>query len=65
VQVLSATERGDLASFLLDSLGKDEIDDHSYRTEIAQRSAAIRSGQAIGRPLEDVLAELRETKLSH
>jgi len=65
VQVLSATERADLASFLLVSLGKDEIDDHSYRTEIAQRIAAIRSGQAIGMPLEDVLAGLRETKLSH
>ncbi len=63
VQVLSATERADLASFLLDSLGTDEIDDHSWRTEIAQRIAAIRSGQAIGRPLQDVLAELREINL--
>ncbi len=58
---LSATERADLASFLLDSLGPDAADEEAWRAEIARRVAAVRSGEATGRPLDDVLAELRGT----
>ena len=60
-QDLSATERADLASFLLDSLGPDAAVEDAWRAEIARRVAAVRAGRVTGRPLDDVLAELRET----
>ena len=60
-QDLSATERADLASFLLDSLGPDAAVKEAWRAEIARRVAAVRAGRVTGRPLDDVLAELRET----
>ena len=56
---LSADERADLASFLLESLEPDAAVDEAWRAEIARRVTAIRSGEAIGRPLDEVLAELR------
>ncbi len=60
-QDLSATERADLASFLLDSLGPDAAVEDAWRAEIARRVSAARAGRVTGRPLDDVLAELRET----
>ena len=60
-QDLSATERADLASFLLDSLGPDAAVEDAWRAEIARRVADVRAGRVTGRPLDDVLAELRET----
>ena len=61
VSVLSAAERTDLAYFLLASLEPEEEGvEEAWREEIAQRVAAIRSGQAVGRPIEEVLSELRE-----
>ena len=60
-QDLSATERADLASFLLDSLGPDAAVEDAWRAEIARRVAAVRAGRVTGRPLDDVLAELNET----
>ena len=60
-QDVSATERADLASFLLDSLGPDAAVEDAWRAEIARRVAAVRAGRVTGRPLDDVLAELRET----
>jgi len=57
---LSAAERAELAYFLLTSLEPDEEGvAEAWRAEIARRVARIRSGQAAGRPIEEVLAELR------
>ena len=59
--VLSATERAELAYFLLTSLEPEEKGvREAWRAEIARRVAEIRSGLAVGRPAEEVLAELRE-----
>jgi putative addiction module component (TIGR02574 family) len=61
VSILSAAERADLAYFLLTSLEPEEEGvEEAWRKEIDRRVAEIRSGQAIGRPIEEVLAELRE-----
>ena len=58
---LSVPERAELAYFLLSSLEPEEAGvEEAWRAEVARRVAEIRSGQAIGRPLDDVLAELRE-----
>ena len=60
-RVLSATERAELAYFLLTSLEPEEKGvQEAWRAEIARRVAEIRSGSAVGRPAEEVLAELRE-----
>lgn len=58
---LSGPERAELAYFLLTSLEEEEEGvTEAWRAEIARRVAEIRSGTAVGRPAEDVLAELRE-----
>jgi putative addiction module component (TIGR02574 family) len=58
---LSAAERADLAYFLLTSLEPEEEGvEEAWRKEIARRVTDIRSGQAVGRPIDEVLAELRE-----
>lgn len=57
---LSAAERADLAYFLLSSLEPEEEGaEDAWRKEVARRVTEIRSGQAVGRPIEEVLAELR------
>lgn len=57
---LSVGERADLAYFLLSSLGPEEESyEEAWRAEVGRRVGEIRSGSAIGRPIEDVLAELR------
>jgi putative addiction module component (TIGR02574 family) len=61
VSALSVAERADLAYFLLTSLEPEEEGvEEAWREEIARRVAEIRSGQAVGRPIDEVLAELRE-----
>jgi putative addiction module component (TIGR02574 family) len=57
---LSVAERADLAYFLLTSLEPQEEGAEEARREVARRVAEIRSGQATGRPIDEVLAELRE-----
>ncbi len=58
---LSSGERAELAHFLLTSLDPKEAGvEEAGRAEIARRVAEIRSGQAVGRPMKEVLAELRE-----
>jgi putative addiction module component (TIGR02574 family) len=58
---LTVPERADLAYFLLTSMQPEEEGaDAAWRMEIARRVAEIRSGQAIGRPVDEVLNELRE-----
>ena len=58
---LSAAERAELAYFLLTSLEpQEEGVEEAWRAEVARRVAEIRSGRAAGRPVDEVLAELRE-----
>ncbi len=58
---LSDAARADLACFLLTSLDpEDEGAAEAWRKEIDRRVADIRSGKAIGRPVDELLAELRE-----
>jgi putative addiction module component (TIGR02574 family) len=58
---LSAAERADLAYFLLTTLEQEEEGvEEVCRKEIDRRATEIRSGQAVGRPVKEVLAELRE-----
>jgi len=58
---LSASERAELAYFLLSSLECEDADaGPAWGEEIARRVAEIRSGAAVGRPVEQTLAELRE-----
>ncbi len=58
---LSVPERADLAHFLLTSLeGEEEGVEDAWRAEITRRVAEIHSGNAKGRPLDDVLSELRK-----
>lgn len=58
---LSMPERAGLVYFLLASLElHEEGAEGAWRTEIARRMAGIRSGSAVGRPPDEVLAELRE-----
>lgn len=59
--VLSVPERAELAYFLLSSLeNEDEGAAEAWQAEIARRVADIRNGTAVGRPVEEVLHELRE-----
>ena len=61
VSLLSAAERADLAYFLLNSLDPEgEGVEEAWRKEILRRVTEIRSGQAVGRAVDDVLIELRE-----
>jgi putative addiction module component (TIGR02574 family) len=61
VSALSAPERAELAHFLLTSLEPEEEGAREvWRVEIARRVAEIRGGSALGRPADEVLAELRE-----
>jgi putative addiction module component (TIGR02574 family) len=58
---LSVPERADLAHFLLTSLEPEEDGvDEAWRAEIDRRVVEIRSGSAVGRSADEVLAELRE-----
>jgi putative addiction module component (TIGR02574 family) len=58
---LSAPERAELAYFLISSLEPEEDGvQNAWRAEIARRVAEIRDGSALGRPADEVLAELRE-----
>jgi putative addiction module component (TIGR02574 family) len=59
--ILSAPDRAELAYFLLSSLEPEEEGvQEAWRTEIAHRAAEIRSGAAVGRTADEVLAELKE-----
>jgi len=58
---LSMTERADLAYFLLSTLEpKEEGVEEAWREVTARRVAEIRVGSATGRPVDEVLTELRE-----
>jgi len=58
---LSPGERAELAHFLLLSLEpQDEGIEAAWDAEASRRVEEIRSGNATGRPVDDLLAELRE-----
>jgi putative addiction module component (TIGR02574 family) len=58
---LSAPERAELAHYLLETLEPaEEGVAEAWRTELARRMADIRSGKVVGKPVEQVLARLRE-----
>ena len=58
---LSASERAELAHFLLKTLDAPEDGvSQAWRTELQRRMADLRSGSVVGKPIEDVLARLRE-----
>ena len=61
VRGLSAAEKVELADFLLASLEpEDEGVEEAWRAEISRRVEEIHDGTAKGRPVEEVLAELRK-----
>ncbi len=58
---LSQAERADLAYYLLTSLEPEEEGaEEVWQEEIGRRVEEIRSGLAVGRPVEEMLAELQE-----
>ena len=60
--VLPPSERVELAHFLLSSLeGEDEGVEAAWDAEASRRVAEIHSGRATGRPVEEFIAELRES----
>jgi len=61
LEKLSQKERAELAYFLISSLEPaEEGVSAAWDTEVARRLAEIREGKAIGKPAEQVFAELRE-----
>ncbi|MGL6094744.1 MAG: addiction module protein [Fimbriiglobus sp.] len=59
-EALTASEKADLADYLISMLeGEDSIRE-AWRVEILRRAAEVRNGTAVGRPVEEVLEELRE-----
>jgi putative addiction module component (TIGR02574 family) len=58
---LPARDRAELAYFLLTSLEPEEEGvEEAWREEISRRMAEIRSGRAVGKPADQLFAELRE-----
>jgi putative addiction module component (TIGR02574 family) len=54
-------ERAELAHFLLSSIEpEDDGAEAAWDAEASRRVKEIRSGQALGRPVDELLAELRE-----
>ncbi len=55
-------DRAELARFLIDSLepGADDDAEAAWETELARRVADIRAGRVVGKPADQVFAELRE-----
>jgi putative addiction module component (TIGR02574 family) len=61
VATLSISERAELAYFLLTSIEpEDEGAETAWDEEASRRVEEISSGRAVGRPAEELLAELRE-----
>jgi putative addiction module component (TIGR02574 family) len=58
---LSSSMRAELAYFLLTSIEpEDEGAEAAWNAEASRRVEEIRSGRAVGRPVGELLAELRE-----
>jgi putative addiction module component (TIGR02574 family) len=58
---LPTEDRAELAHFLLTTLdeGEDEDAEAAWDAELARRAEEIRSGKAVGEPMEKVFSELR------
>lgn len=56
---LSTSERAELVQQLMSTLEDDSVAE-AWRVEIARRVDEIRRGVAVGRPADEVLAEMRE-----
>jgi putative addiction module component (TIGR02574 family) len=59
---LAIEERAEIAQFLIDSLEEetDEDAEAAFREELQRRSDDFDAGRAKGRPVEEVLEELRK-----
>jgi putative addiction module component (TIGR02574 family) len=59
---LPPAQRADLAYYLISSLDEsaDPDAESAWDAEIDRRVGEIQTGKAVGHPIEDVLAELRE-----
>ena len=61
LSALPESDRADLADFLLDSLETSELEiEPEFEAELDRRVADYESGKDLGRPVDDVIAELRE-----
>ena len=61
IDSLSAPERAELVYLLLASLEPEEEGaEAAWRAELARRFAEIQMGTAIGKPADEVFADLRE-----
>jgi putative addiction module component (TIGR02574 family) len=63
MDTFSPEERAELAYALLCSLEPEEEGvEEAWDAELSRRVAEIRSGQAVGKPTEQLFAELRERR---
>ena len=58
---LSASERGELAHFLICTLDEEmgDTSEAAWDAELDRRAAEIQSGSVVGEPVEKVFTELR------
>ncbi len=57
---LTTQERTELARVLIESLNDDPDTQAAWDAELTRRVADIKSGRAVGRPAEEVYADLRK-----
>ena len=62
IEILTNQERAEIARFVIHSLDHEVDDDAdaAWEEELARRVSDIRNGKAVGKPAEQVFAELRE-----
>jgi putative addiction module component (TIGR02574 family) len=62
IEILSGPERAELAHFILVVLEPEEDEgvDAAWEEEVARRVDEIRSGHVVGKPADQLFAELRE-----
>jgi putative addiction module component (TIGR02574 family) len=62
LETLPVQERAELAYFLLHTLNADEDADAeaAWQAELERRVADIKNGNVVGKPADQVFAELRE-----
>jgi putative addiction module component (TIGR02574 family) len=61
VSALPDADRVELAHYILASLEpEDDGLEEAWREELDRRMSDIRAGRVVGRPVEDVIARLRE-----
>jgi putative addiction module component (TIGR02574 family) len=62
LESLTSRERAELAQFLIRSLDQEQDDgaESLWNIELNRRATEIKSGKSVGKPAEQVFAELRE-----